>query len=532
MRARYLVAVLLSVVVAVTTAGGCAPKGRHADDAVWSAPEPEVVPGTALATAQAFLEAACKGDWEAVDALFLVPREGRAEEYRAATEELMGAWTAHHLVSSESGMDLTGWPNFPGGEGACVYAVVSTVKVGDLEIAVGLGREGGTGPWGMCFFKWGVVAADGSIGPPIVDLPPEALVPLASSAERPKTLEEYDDVVLEAALTWQQNRGALPIIVSPKVELAFVVAGLTGEAPEFCGSGGTRRTPLGKKALSFFEAYKDHPAVTYMAFLERQGFRYDAVGSLALRFSDPPTLEPEFPIGDYLVGRSYGWGRADQERRLLEAVELERRFAVEADFASYLEATQEDYDRLVAMARTNIPPGLPDTLENYFGTRHDAYVVVVSGLSGSYGGMIEDGDWACLTAIVTFEPEYASSVWMTVAHEWCHSFVNPVLAAHNDLVQSYAGLFDDRMREAMSSQAYGNWETALNEHVIRAVTARLIGRSDQAMAERVLANDEQKGFAYVRALYQRLAEYEADREKYPTFESFLPRLLEALGEPG
>jgi hypothetical protein len=88
------------------------------------------------------------------------------------------------------------------------------------------------------------------------------------------------------------------------------------------------------------------------------------------------------------------------------------------------------------------------------------------------------------------------------------------------------------MREAMSSQAYGNWETALNEHVIRAVIARLIGRSDPATAERVLANDEQKGFAYVRALYQRLAEYEADREKYPTLESFLPRLLEALGEPG
>ncbi len=527
---RLVICLLLALIMASSAAGGCGPRVRRASEEVWNAPELEVEPGGALAAAQAFLDAACKGDWETVDALYLAPRPGRVEGFSTLFDET-GTWARYRLVSSESGTDPAGWPNFPGGPALYVYTVVATDKTGDLEVGVGLAREGGTGRWGLCFFSWDPVAASGSVGPPSFDLPAESLVPLASSDQRAKALAEYEDVALQAALVWEKDRGALPIVISPKVELAFVVAGLTGEAPEFCALEGSYWAPMRRKALRYFAGNRDHPAVAYMSFLERQGFRYDAVGGLALRFSDPPGLEPAFPIGDYLVGRSYGWDRDDQERRLLEAVELMRQFAVEADFAGYMQATRDDYAELLESARANIPPGLPDTLEDYFGTRNDAYVVIVSGLSGSYGPSIVDGDWTCLLAIVTFAPQNASSVWTAVAHEWSHSFVNPVVAEQSELVQSYSGLFNDRMRAAMGQQAYGTWETTLNEHIIRAVMARTIGRDDPALAERALANDEQRGFLYIRALYNRLAEYEADRNRYPTFASFLPRLLEALGAP-
>jgi hypothetical protein len=83
----------------------------------------------------------------------------------------------------------------------------------------------------------------------------------------------------------------------------------------------------------------------------------------------------------------------------------------------------------------------------------------------------------------------------------------------------------------MERNAYPRWEIALNEHVIRAITARLEGRRGGPQAEEAsLASDEERGSAHVRALAKRLEEYEADRERYPTLRDFYPRLLDALSE--
>ena len=529
-RGTWVICLLLIVLAGGVATGGCARHLGRASQAVWNAPEPEVEPGSALATAQAFLEASLRADWEDVDSLYLASRPGRIEGLREIPDET-GAWVRYRLVSSESGTEPADWPNYSGGPVVYVWAVVFTERAGDLEVGVALAREGGKGRWGLCYFSRDALADNGLVGPPGFDLPVESLVPLASSDQRAVRLDECDDAVLEAALAWEASgRGDLPIVVSPKIELAYVVAGLTGEAPEFCGSAGALKTPLGKQALQWFRDYRDHPAVTAMSYLERGGFRYDAVSGLMLCFSDPPELQPVFPISDYLAGRSCGLERAARERRLLEAVELMRRFAVEADLAAYMDAKREDYAELVATVRANVSSGLPTVLEEYYGAHNDAYVVIVSGLSGNYGQAIVDGEWSCLAAVVVPSSGDASWLQFTVLHEWSHSFVNPLVAGERELVESCAGLFDP-ISSSMAEQAYGTWETALNEHIIRAVTARFLARSDPARAEQLLALDEQKGFVYVRPLYDRLAEYEANRDDYPTFASFLPRLLDALGKP-
>jgi len=44
----------------------------------------------------------------------------------------------------------------------------------------------------------------------------------------------------------------------------------------------------------------------------------------------------------------------------------------------------------------------------------------------------------------------------------------------------------------------------------------------------MLKNEEGRGFRYIRPLYEKLTEYEADRRRYPEFGSFYEELLEVL----
>lgn len=184
------------------------------------------------------------------------------------------------------------------------------------------------------------------------------------------------------------------------------------------------------------------------------------MASLGLSFSDPPDLEPVLPLSDYLVGRGYGLDRVEKVSRLLEVVELARRFAREAGFGAYLAAKSQDYDALVQAVRGRVAPGIPAALEVYFGSRKDGYLVVVSGLVGkhAYGPRLSDGDWTCLVTIMSPDATIdASAIRTILPHEWGHSFVKPAIENSRELAGRYAYLYP-AVRTAMTKQNYGNLE--------------------------------------------------------------------------
>lgn len=83
----------------------------------------------------------------------------------------------------------------------------------------------------------------------------------------------------------------------------------------------------------------------------------------------------------------------------------------------------------------------------------------------------------------------------------------------------------------MQSLGYGTWENVINEHVISAITSRFAYRTRaSAAAEAELRYHEGRGFAYVRPLYERLQQYEAQRERYPTFTDFYPRVVDVFAD--
>jgi hypothetical protein len=520
-----LVGLIVGAGLAWATSGETGRLPRVSDE-VWDAPDAAAPEGSATAAAKAFLEALVEGDYQAALSPYASPQAEAVAELETAAK-YAGGIKRYRLVAEEVTEPGPEWPSFAGGEARTVWAAVGTRKMGDYSVGITLAHARGESAWRILAVVYAPVY-DGLVGPPSYAVGPECLVPLS---QREKPLDSFEDTIFSAVAGRDRAEGrrTLTVVVSPKVELFAVLAGLSGAAPEY------RAPPLGGQAMVWFKDHRDHPAVLAMGRLAQSGFRFDAVATLGLYFSDPPDLEQALPLTDYLVGRSYGIDRVERESRLLEVVELARRFAREADFGAYLEAKRRDYDALLQAVRGRLAGGIPAALEDYFGARKDGYLVVVSGLVGkhAYGPRLSDGDWTCVVTIMSPDATTdASAVRTLLLHEWGHSFVTPAIEGSRELAGRYAYLYP-AVRTAMAKQNYGNWSATLNEHVLRAVTARMVRLSDgEETAELMLQWEEGRGFRYIRPLYNRLAVYEQDRDRYPTFADFVPELLKALGSPG
>lgn len=322
------------------------------------------------------------------------------------------------------------------------------------------------------------------------------------------------------------------VSASPKVELMLIAGGLTSNwaLTKWVPLNDPRRL-LQHSATEHFFDHRNHPAVVALYDLSlRRGFSHDAWVRLALSFSDPPSLEQVYPLADYLVHRAGG----DREALLELAVRLQG-FAVESDFAAWWEKHENDYKAIEDEWKQVIEArDLLGTLETYFGQwRFDALAVIPSGfVAGGFGGTIQDpeGTWAlaCIGPAAAGVPVDEETLEFLVYHEVGHSFVDVLAEEHSELVKRYEKLYYP-IEDRMSGQSYTEWHVALNEHVLRACHSRIcLAEKGEAAAEEILAKDEALGFKYVRVLFEKLAEYEANRDAYPDFRSFYPELLLAL----
>ena len=117
-----------------------------------------------------------------------------------------------------------------------------------------------------------------------------------------------------------------------------------------------------------------------------------------------------------------------------------------------------------------------------------------------------------------------------VWHEFSHAFVNPLSEGYYHEIESHSALFV-ALSDQMNGLGYTRWLDCANEHLIRAVAARLVHHHVSPEAGRQALREESgRGFRYIHAIARRLAEYEDRRNDYPTFASFFPRLIGLFSE--
>jgi hypothetical protein len=111
-----------------------------------------------------------------------------------------------------------------------------------------------------------------------------------------------------------------------------------------------------------------------------------------------------------------------------------------------------------------------------------------------------------------------------------HSFVNPLYAKYRKRVAKCSSLFDPLIAR-LKAQSYEDLEGYVNEHILRAVTTRLtFTHFGEQAGEDALQYEKNRGFLFVEALCKCLERYEAQRDKYPSFEDFYPQIIKLFEE--
>jgi hypothetical protein len=117
-----------------------------------------------------------------------------------------------------------------------------------------------------------------------------------------------------------------------------------------------------------------------------------------------------------------------------------------------------------------------------------------------------------------------------VYHEFSHSFIDLRGEDVRKRIVEYSSLYGP-IASRMRSLGYESWESCAEEHIVRAVTARLAGgaRGEKEL-KNVLLMERSTGFFYTAALCDRLGNYQRNRHKYRAFADFYPELVKVFGE--
>jgi hypothetical protein len=335
------------------------------------------------------------------------------------------------------------------------------------------------------------------------------LLPLAACAESPK----------------------LNIASDPRVELVTIVQMLAGYRDPPVSA---LDTAYKRAAAEWFAPYAGHPVVELCRKRARSGFRYDTVASVTMATTPPPEIRLERDPPSGVIRRAGG------RRGIDEWLAALRDFSQKSRFPEFFEKHESTYARVTQNFRSQIEGvDYVKLLEDYFGSAQGSYNVVLGMLihPGGFGPRYPRAngtfDIVAVLGPVRLDGDVPSfgtraSIEYLVWHEFGHSFVNPLVDKYWGRIRKTSKLYEP-IRDAMQRQAYGNWQSSVHEHIVRAVTIRLTARERAADAQNLLNRErDTNNFRYVEPLVERLKEYETSRDRYPTFDSFMPRLIDVF----
>lgn len=334
-----------------------------------------------------------------------------------------------------------------------------------------------------------------------------------------------------------KSKSSINVIVDPRIELLSIVHYLSDYRELESYLMTSFDFDYTDRVREHFEDFKDHEAVKFIYKLAMQGLSFDAPPGLMLHMGNDFTIREDAPLTDYLVIRASGQKNIDKLFNLLGE------FALETDFNDFFNSNQEYYKSIIddTLSLIDEERNIVSGLEDYYGMSKNSYNVILASLHGpvGYGPQVGTDEGQDNYSIIGTQgskfmdeakfPSFGteSDFVYLQEHEFSHSFINPITEDNLDLINSYDHLFQP-IKEKMENQAYNNWENALNEHIIRALTSRFAYLTDKDKGLTLLSLEMRNGFMYTNDLFYKLEDYENNRDIYPTFEDFYPELLSVL----
>jgi len=326
---------------------------------------------------------------------------------------------------------------------------------------------------------------------------------------------------------------AIKIEVDPRVELVGIVFRLAGNY-EF--NQGRIRSYV-RDIERHFGDFDGHPAVKLAARL-RSTRRMSCDGPMSLAVYVERDYCPRRTFEQWPWGLDGRW----KKQETIEFLELLRQFAAEAKFDEFYEAHSALYETGIRSCRAVMAQyDLQTWLGEFFGVEEEGDLRLVLGfLNGpsNYGPRFTDGRVHEKYAIIGMplpdadgNPVFRPSQLEIVAHEFCHSFANPVVDKYMAQLQPAGEKLYVAKAPAMKRIGYQNWQSLMYESAVRSCVASYIRNSfEPAYLQNYLDEEAGCGFVWTKELSDLLRMYDANRDKYPTFESFFPELVVLFNE--
>ncbi|RDY26733.1 DUF4932 domain-containing protein [Romboutsia weinsteinii] len=350
-------------------------------------------------------------------------------------------------------------------------------------------------------------------------------------------------IEVEENKTLSKDFNNINIMIDPRIELLSVIFYLSPTYNNETSSIIPEDISYKKDVEKYFKEYKDHKAVKMFELMYKEGFAYDAPPTSMLFLTNTPVLKIKENIDkdDYMYTQCME--RAGGEDRFIRFIEELNKFCEESNFYDFYNKHIDYYNKIL----DNTIKGLKDVdyisqMEEYYGKKQNSYNIILSGMlyANNYGPRIKDtsGNFDIYSIQGSFDieddlPKFDDEEFFKylVRHEFGHSFVNPVTTDNIDTVNKYENLYTP-IESEMKKQAYSNWDTSLNEHIVRAVVIRMTEINDgKNEAEKYIDKERKSSFIYIDDIVNLLKdEYEPNRDKYSTFEDFYPNILKLLDD--
>jgi hypothetical protein len=327
----------------------------------------------------------------------------------------------------------------------------------------------------------------------------------------------------------------IDISVDPRVELMSIIFRLAGhneynqcQIPQY-----------DKDIETHFKPYKDHAVVKFAAELaEKRGVGFDAPMSMAVHLTDVNSLRPLVPFEPHPPELDDRWQYKEAE----EFLEKARQFVKDTNFTVFFNEHNVFYDETVKTLKDTIRQNAHfEWFAEFFGTRDDVNLHVILGMANGgccYGASVVvdgrqqmysiPGVWLCDP---NGKPAFDKEMVSTLFHEFCHSYANPIVDKFESQLEPAGKKLYSEVKDVMKGMAYGSWQTMMREYIVRVCVIQYY-RKFQAPQDvkRLLRYEISRGFIDMRELDAVVSKYESERDKYPTFESFFPRVVEFFNE--
>lgn len=313
----------------------------------------------------------------------------------------------------------------------------------------------------------------------------------------------------------------IKVTVDPRIELITIVQYMVGYWPM-----SRLDTNYATEVQEKFGPFWEHPVLRqYMYMWFAFGFGNDAPHDVMLHLSEPPELLPRIPFPKELIERAGG------EKALNDFLELLRDYAKKTKFMDFFEDHKEYYNFHIEDVSKQIEKeDYVGLLEGYYGASSNSYALILATLlhDGGYGVNVGGTMYAIIgpSRSVDREPVFSDPAYLSnlAFHEFGNSFISPLASKIREDIQRCKKLIQPIQME-MEQLAYPTWEICMNEHLIRAITIRILApKNGEIETKKKIQEQYNSYFVYIDYVLTMLDEYEKNRDQYANFYDFYPKI--------